>query len=161
VITFDPIGGYHHPDHIAIHLATVGAFFLAGKPDEFPGVGAPFTPQKLYYWIPSRGALKVAVGALRLLGRNPGRSGRNRDVDLGSVARVDFPIHARIRVPRHAVQRKHAATLCHRSQVGPALAARRASWLLSHCIGSTEQYMRVHPEPRPATRETDLFEGIV
>jgi LmbE family N-acetylglucosaminyl deacetylase len=30
VITFDPIGGYKHPDHIAIHKATVLAFQAAG-----------------------------------------------------------------------------------------------------------------------------------
>ena len=30
VITFDPIGGYRHPDHIAIHLATVAAFYWLG-----------------------------------------------------------------------------------------------------------------------------------
>jgi LmbE family N-acetylglucosaminyl deacetylase len=32
VITFDPIGGYKHPDHIAIHKATVLAFEAAGDP---------------------------------------------------------------------------------------------------------------------------------
>ena len=31
VLTFDPIGGYKHPDHIAIHKATVQAFELAPK----------------------------------------------------------------------------------------------------------------------------------
>jgi N-acetyl-1-D-myo-inositol-2-amino-2-deoxy-alpha-D-glucopyranoside deacetylase/mycothiol S-conjugate amidase len=50
VITFDPIGGYHHPDHIAIHQATVRAFQLAGDPTQYPGVGEPFSPQKLYFW---------------------------------------------------------------------------------------------------------------
>ncbi|MBP9675674.1 MAG: PIG-L family deacetylase, partial [Anaerolineaceae bacterium] len=29
VITFDPIGGYMHPDHIAIHKATDKAFYAA------------------------------------------------------------------------------------------------------------------------------------
>ncbi len=32
VITFDPIGGYHHPDHIAIHKATVLAYRWASDP---------------------------------------------------------------------------------------------------------------------------------
>ena len=32
VLTFDPIGGYRHPDHIAIQLATVEAFKLASDP---------------------------------------------------------------------------------------------------------------------------------
>src|SRR5512136_1210059 len=29
MVTFDPIGGYRHPDHVAIHQATVRAFELA------------------------------------------------------------------------------------------------------------------------------------
>ena len=29
VITFDPIGGYRHPDHVAVHNATVKAFAAA------------------------------------------------------------------------------------------------------------------------------------
>ena len=33
VLTFDPIGGYRHPDHIAIQRATVRAFEQAGNPD--------------------------------------------------------------------------------------------------------------------------------
>ncbi len=33
VLTFDPIGGYRHPDHIAIHKATVQAFDLAASAD--------------------------------------------------------------------------------------------------------------------------------
>ncbi len=160
VITFDPIGGYHHPDHIAIHQATARAFHLAGDPDQFPGAGIPFAPLKLYYWIPSRSNLKFAVRALRMLGRDPGRVGRNRDVDLASVADVDFPIHARIRVTRDAVARKHAAAVCHQSQVSTVPAARRLAWFLSGCVGQTELYMRAHPQPGAAIREADLFEGV-
>src|SRR3990170_8940136 len=51
VITFDPIGGYRHPDHIAIHNATVQAFNVAGDPTQYPGYGTPFQPQKLYFSV--------------------------------------------------------------------------------------------------------------
>ena len=33
VLTFDPIGGYRHPDHIAIQQATVKAFENANNAD--------------------------------------------------------------------------------------------------------------------------------
>jgi len=33
VVTFDPIGGYRHPDHIAIQRATEKAFHAAGDPN--------------------------------------------------------------------------------------------------------------------------------
>jgi LmbE family N-acetylglucosaminyl deacetylase len=161
VMTFDPIGGYRHPDHIAIHQATVRAFHLAGDPQQFPSAGLPFAPQKLYYWIPSRTVLRLAVRALRILGRDPSRRGRNGDVDLAGVAAVDFPIHARIRVPRNAMARKHAAAVCHRSQVGSYLVARRLAWLLSRCVSRTDLYMRAHPRPAAEGTETDLFDGVV
>ena len=36
VVTFDPTGGYGHPDHIAIHNAAVEAFGAAGDASRFP-----------------------------------------------------------------------------------------------------------------------------
>lgn len=160
LITFDPIGGYHHPDHIAIHHATVRAFHLAGDPDQFPGVGTPFAPQKLYFWIPPRGVLRLRVGLLRALGRDPSRAGLNGDVDLASVARMRFPIHARIRLSRQALARKHAAALCHASQIEPSSLARRLIGPVSRLLGRTELYLRACPASDAARLEGDLFEGV-
>jgi LmbE family N-acetylglucosaminyl deacetylase len=42
VITFDPHGGYYHPDHIAVHRAATAAFFSSGGVD---GGG----PARLFY----------------------------------------------------------------------------------------------------------------
>ena len=49
VITFNPIGGYRHPDHIAIHNTTVKAFHAAGDPKQYPEACPAFQPQKLYH----------------------------------------------------------------------------------------------------------------
>ena len=49
MLTFDPNGGYMHPDHIAMHKATVRAFEMAGDPKWKSGRLKPFSPQKLYY----------------------------------------------------------------------------------------------------------------
>jgi LmbE family N-acetylglucosaminyl deacetylase len=160
VITFDPIGGYHHPDHIAIHEATVRAFHQAGRPDHFPGLDTPWSPSKLYYWVPSRTFLRLAVRALRLAGRDPSRTGRNGDVDLASIAAVDFPVHTRIRLSGRALARKQAAGACHRSQLSSVSAARRAARVLSRYLGSTELFTLAHPEPRNGLSEVDLFEGL-
>ena len=40
VLTFDPVGGYMHPDHIAIHNATVLGFEMAGDPKAKGSVAA-------------------------------------------------------------------------------------------------------------------------
>ena len=160
VITFDPIGGYHHPDHIAIHQATVRAFQLAGDPTQYPGVGEPFSPQKLYFWIPPRRILKLRVALLRALGRDPSRAGRNGDVDLASVARMRFPVHARIRLSSQALGRKMAAVRCHASQIGPPNLTRRLLGPLARVLGRTELYLRASPLPEPSRLEADLFEGL-
>lgn len=42
VLTFEPHGGYYHPDHVAIHRATTAAFFASG------GLGRE-APERLFY----------------------------------------------------------------------------------------------------------------
>ena len=70
ILTFDPIGGYRHPDHIAIHNATVQAFAAAGDPAQFPEAGPVFQPQKLYFEVLSRAFMRLAVrGAAALWAR--------------------------------------------------------------------------------------------
>lgn len=161
VVTFDPIGGYRHPDHIAVHRATASAFHAASDARSFPGGGPPWAPHRLYYWIPRRGPLRFVVRALRLFGRDPARVGRNRDVDLAEIAAVDFPVHARIRVPRSAVARKHAALACHRSQITGPFLLRRVLWLLLAGFATDELFMRAHPAPTAGGAiERDLFEGV-
>jgi len=61
VITHDPIGGYKHPDHIAIHNATVNAFNASGDTGQYPTAGPVYQPQKLYFTVFPRRLLKVAV----------------------------------------------------------------------------------------------------
>ena len=117
VLTFDPIGGYRHPDHIAIHEATVLAFEHADDAAYAPDAGAPFQPRKLYFHTFSKGFLKVTVALLRLFGKDPSKFGKNGDIDLASLAKVSFPIHARIAI-RSVIEKKRAASACHASQGG-------------------------------------------
>lgn len=160
VLTFDPIGGYKHPDHIAIHRATVRAFDLAGDPnfqDELP----PYQPQKLYYHVFPKGFLKWAVRILPLFGRDPRKFGRNGDIDILSIAEEgNFPVHARIDF-RPVQEQREAAAACHASQLGGAGMPRRGplNWLL-RWFNSREQYMRAYPPAEAGLRERDLFAGI-
>src|SRR5512136_426902 len=92
VITFDPIGGYRHPDHIAIHNATVRAFENGTNGPAGDSLPA-YQPQKLYFQTMPRGAFRAAVFVLKLVGQDPRHFGRNHDIDLESLAAVSFPIH--------------------------------------------------------------------
>lgn len=49
VTTYDPSGGYPHPDHIRCHEVSWAAFHAAGDADAFVGTGEPWQPLKLYY----------------------------------------------------------------------------------------------------------------
>lgn len=160
VITFDPIGGYRHPDHIAIHQATARAFEAAGDLRQFTDQGPAFAPQKLYYHVVPRRLLRVAVRVLPLLGRDPRRFGRNHDIDLVGLTAVDVPVHARIRVGREAAARKARAAACHRSQLSGD--PPRLGWLglIARTFGGIDCYMRAYPPAAKGLRERDLFEGV-
>jgi LmbE family N-acetylglucosaminyl deacetylase len=160
VLTFDPIGGYRHPDHIAIHKATVKAFHLAGDPT-FIDEWAPYQPDKLYFHTISRRFLRLAVRILRLLGKDPHHWGANGDIDLASLAKESFPIHAQINY-RSVEDRKTAASTCHASQGGGGISRGPSlvRWLF-RLIGGRDEFMRAHPpakENQPIER--DLFAGI-
>jgi LmbE family N-acetylglucosaminyl deacetylase len=160
VITFDPIGGYRHPDHIAIQRATVRAF-EAGEElrQAVPDDGLPaFQPQKLYFQTIPHGLMRIAVFVIRLLGKDPRRFGNNQDIDLVSIAEVDFPIHATINF--HSVAKiREEASQCHASQGGATNNLGPLGWL-RRLLFSRETYMRAYPPPKNGVKEHDLFAGI-
>ncbi|MBN2149493.1 MAG: PIG-L family deacetylase [Anaerolineales bacterium] len=159
VITFDPIGGYKHPDHIAIHRATVQAFHLAGDP-ACPGDLPPYSPQKLYYYTTSKGWLRFYISVLPLIGRDPRRMGRNQDINLAAIVEEgNFPEHARIKVAAVAREKEQAAA-CHASQLGGAIPRKGFLFLLRGLFAQSEHYMRAYPPAPPGLRERDLFEGV-
>jgi LmbE family N-acetylglucosaminyl deacetylase len=158
VITFDPIGGYHHPDHIAIHKATTAAFGLAAErsftdPEGLP----PYQPARLYYQTIPRKFLRFVVKVLRLVGRDPSKFGRNKDIDLAAIAEVDFPTHAVIDY-RVVADIRDRASRCHASQGGSSLTG---GWFapIRRYFASKELYMQAYPAPNGKT-ERDLFAGV-
>ncbi len=159
VITFDPIGGYRHPDHIAIHNATVEAFNAAADPEQYPEAGAAFQAQKLYFSLFPRWLLKVAVKVLPLFGQDPHRFGRNKDVDIASLVEVDFPVHAAVRLTKQAVKLREGATACYLSQADGGPPRTGILTLVFKLFGRRDLFMRAHPQ-LDGRRETDLFEGI-
>lgn len=159
LITFDPIGGYRHPDHIFIHNATVKAFREADDPQYHPDELPPYQPQKFYFHIIPHTILRVAVALMPLFGKDPRRFGTNKDIDLASIARAHFPIHARINYRAVARVRDEAAA-CHASQNGGGLISGPFA-SLRRMFASHETYMRAFPEPQPGQGvEYDLFAGV-
>ncbi len=159
VITFDPIGGYRHPDHIHIHQATVRAFQSAGDVSAYPESLPAYAPQKLYFQTINRGFIRLTVRILRLLRRDPAHWGRNKDIDLTSLADVDFPTHAEIDFRPVARLRQEAAE-CHASQGGQNMSRGLQGWLLNR-YRTRETFMRHWPKPGEGEPvEHDLFAGV-
>ena len=64
VVTYDPQGGYGHPDHVHAHTVTTAAVAAAGsKAGDYPG--EPWTVPKFYWTVLARSAFKTAFDALR------------------------------------------------------------------------------------------------
>ena len=160
VVTFDPIGGYRHPDHIAIQQATVEAFHAAGDPARFAGELPAYAPQKLYFQTFSRRFLRLAVRLMPLFGRDPRRFGTNGDIDLASLAEVEYPIHAEVDFLPVTKAREEAGA-CHASQGGGSGMMRGPLGWVFRLLGGRETFMRAFPEPTPGVRERDLFAEVV
>jgi LmbE family N-acetylglucosaminyl deacetylase len=159
LITFDPIGGYRHPDHIFIHNATVKAFREASNPEYHPDDFQPYQPQKLYFHTIPRAVLRLAVTLMPLLGKDPRRVGTNKDIDLASIAQARFPTHARIDY-RSVAKVRDEASACHASQDGGSLIGGPLAGL-RRLLASNETYMRAYPEPQPGQpMERDLFDQV-
>lgn len=158
VITFDEAGGYFHPDHIAMHNATVKAFFAAGDPHFHIDGLAPFTPAKLYFQTISKAFIRIGVRVLRLLGKDPRKFGRNGDIDLLKISEVRFPTHATIDY-RSVAKLRDQASACHASQGGRQMAGGLQGWL-RNIFAPRETFMRGFPQPVEGVVERDLFAGV-
>jgi N-acetyl-1-D-myo-inositol-2-amino-2-deoxy-alpha-D-glucopyranoside deacetylase len=156
VLTFDPFGGYGHPDHIAIQRATVKAFEQANNPEFAPETLPVHAPQRLYFHVMPHGFMKFAVRFLPLIGRDPHKFGVNGVIDLTEIAKLDFPIHARINI-RSVLEKKEEAAACHASQGGGRMGGSLTNFLLRF-FSNNESFMRAHPTVQRGERiEHDLF----
>jgi N-acetyl-1-D-myo-inositol-2-amino-2-deoxy-alpha-D-glucopyranoside deacetylase len=158
VITFDPIGGYRHPDHIAIQRAAEKAFYASADPKQYPESLPAFAPQKLYFHTFPHGFLKLVVMVMRLIGKNPRKFGRNGDIDLVPIAQAHFPINATIDY-RNVAEKRDIAAACYASQGGGRITG-GIMGKFRQIFGINDKYMRAFPPPGKK-REKDLFEGVI
>ena len=156
VLTFDPIGGYRHPDHIAIQRATVRAFQQAANPEFAPQSLPIYQPEFLYFHIFPKGVLRFGVKLMPLLGKDPHKFGNNGDIDMASIAEVEFPTHARVNI-RSVREKKEQAGACHASQGGGRMGGNLVTSLM-RVFGGKESFMRAYPPVKPGEKVVnDLF----
>lgn len=160
VLTFDPIGGYKHPDHIHIQRATTLAFEKADDASFHPEAGPAFKPGALYYHVFPSWFLKWATKLMPLFGKDPRKWGRNGDIDLTDLI-ADFPIHVRLDI-REVEEVKRYASAQHASQGGGITANRWSLFgFMNWLLGGYDAYMQAYPPVNGQLgRKKDLFEGI-
>ncbi len=103
IVTFDPHGGYYHPDHLAIQRATAAAFFSSG-------VMGPTAPERLFYCTIERDVFRVFAEKSRGKGITDGLDPDVFGTAAGMLA-VSFDAI-------HLLDRKLSALAAHRSAFG-------------------------------------------
>jgi len=151
VLTFDPYGGYGHPDHIAMHRATVAA--IERLPEEE-------RPQKLYFTTLAGATMRWMVRLMPLFGVNPEAVGKNKDINLQAALEQALPVTTRIDISA-TYEAKSQAAACHSSQLsGPAsFWGRLPRWLVGRWWMTETFHRAVPPFRRGERTETDLFAG--
>jgi len=162
VLTYDPLGGYGHPDHIQAHRVTHYAVALAQAASHRPDLGPAWQVSKLYWSALPRSIIEQGMRALVEAGdtRLFGGEEVGEMTFIVEDALVTTVIDAGAQAPR-----KIAALRAHRTQVtddGPFFAM--ADLLGPHVLGV--EYYRLaggaaHGDPtHPQGWETDLFAGV-
>lgn len=103
VLTFDPHGGYYHPDHLAVHRAATAAFFSSG-------VMGDDAPQRLFYASMGRDVFAALAEASRGRGMT---DGLDPDAFASAPGMIAVTFDARAYVAR-----KLSALAAHRSAFG-------------------------------------------
>ncbi len=159
LVTYDPNGGYGHPDHIMAHRVATAAVGAAADPG-FSAAGVPWQVAKLYWTAVPRSVLVADVVAVRGSGTSFTVPASIEDLPFGSAdAEVTTAIDASAFVSAKAdAMRAHATQL----------SVEGGFYALSNDIGqvlSGVEYFRLAQgdaagERDAHGRETDLFAGV-
>ncbi|MFC9706251.1 N-acetyl-1-D-myo-inositol-2-amino-2-deoxy-alpha-D-glucopyranoside deacetylase [Streptomyces sp. NPDC056943] len=159
LVTYDPDGGYGHPDHIQAHRVAMRAAELAADPAYRPDLGPAHAIAKIYWNRVPRPVAEAGFARLHAEGSVfPAVAAIDDVPGVVDEDRITTEIDAG---PEHAA-RKSAAMAAHATQVavdGPFFALSND---LGQPIFTTEYYELVQgPLGAPAgVRETDLFAGV-
>ncbi len=161
VVTYDPNGGYGHPDHVRAHVVTTAAVAAAAT-DEYPGT--PWQVSKFYWTVIARSAFTAGWQALGPDDLGPEWLMPPADGDFDGLGYSDEQIDAVIDAP-DGLPAKTAALAAHATQltVGPTRRAIALSNNLALPILGQEHYILaagIAGERDERGWETDLLAGL-
>jgi mycothiol S-conjugate amidase len=158
--TYDPSGGYPHPDHIRCHEVSVEAYHAAGDPDRYvvEGGAEPWEPLKLYY--------NHGFSIERLRAAHEAMLGAGLESPFGDwIASRDAreiperEVTTRIEVADYFAQRD-AALVAHASQIDPAGFFFAVPRDIEADVWPTEDFELAESRVPTTTPEDDLFAGV-
>ena len=162
VVTYDPNGGYGHPDHVRAHVVTTAAVTAAGSGDgDYPG--EPWTVPKFYWTVLARSAFEAAYDGLDGDDVLPEWTvPRLEDIPFGFA---DEDIDAVVETGPDAYAAKVAALAAHATQValGPTGQVCAVSNNFAMPILGDEHYVLVAGSAGERDQrgwETDLLAGL-
>jgi N-acetyl-1-D-myo-inositol-2-amino-2-deoxy-alpha-D-glucopyranoside deacetylase len=163
VVTYDPNGGYGHPDHIQAHEVTTAAVAAAGGPDYRDYPGEPWQVPKFYWTVLAESAFTAGWDALGPDDLLPGWvKPPPEEFDFGYS---DDKIGAVVETDPEARAAKTAALAAHATQVvvGPTGRACALSNNMALPIVGEEHYVLVAGLAGDRDErgwETDLLAGL-
>jgi len=157
VVTYDPKGGYGHPDHIHAHEVTMAAVDAAAGA-EHPG--EPWSVPKVYWTVMSTSAMAFGLDALE----DVPPEWQRVTIDVVPFGYPDDAIDAVMDVPEQlaaklAAPRAHATQLTVAPNGGPCALSNN----IALPIGAVEHYILVSGTPGDRDDrgwETDLLAGL-
>ena len=157
VFTWQPDGGYGHPDHIAIHTHTVAAFEACGDALAYPETGAAWVPERLYWG--ARTMRQFATVRFEMERRGLLSEPMNEDIRARMLAALEAPEpQASVVVDtREFVAARRRAAGMHRSQFGEnSMWARIPDDLVAQVWGEERFYQARPAWPEDATARSDF-----
>jgi LmbE family N-acetylglucosaminyl deacetylase len=162
IVTFDANGGYGHPDHIAIHYATVAAFPLSRDPSFRPELGMPHAPDKLYFTAFPRSRFANVASLIEEYGVPGINFGTVQTIPTEEIGTADERITTIVPV-EHFWDVRWAAFRAHQTQFGPNHPFMLLPESAMRQILSIDTLVRAVPPPAPGAAlpdENDIWQGL-
>lgn len=159
LLTFEPYGGYGHPDHIAANRHTLAALKGAADPQRFPGDRPAWQANRVFYHILPT---SLYVEMKQRVAARGGDVSRYDELIEGRSKRNGWPddqIHAGIDITAY-VDKKWTAWNCHRTQFGPNSRFRQLPEEAMKELLSTEYFALGYPRPDGPLHLDDLFASL-
>ncbi|MFC0503701.1 mycothiol conjugate amidase Mca [Micromonospora costi] len=157
LVTYDPTGGYPHPDHVMAHRVARHAFDVAADPAANPEAGSAWAVAKLYYLVSfSRAWFQALHDATRAAGLPSAMDEVLRELPEGLP---EPPVTTRIACAEHFATRDRAL-LAHATQADPAHPFFAHSRDIERRVWPTEDYELAETRVPVSRPEDDLFAGL-